>query len=238
MQDFRFLVFLLEGIAAICGLYFYQKNPADKAVGFFSYFLLLTFFVESIGLFPAAIYWNEELHFLKQTFLYRTYWLYNPYLIISFVVYILFFKWNISNNKTTQLIDKALLLYVIICIANLIFSDVFFKSNSVVTYLLGSFFLLGVIFYYYFEILLSPKILNIKREISFYISFAALLYFLTTSPIFIYFEYFNDKSPEFVEFSSLIMIAMNIFMYSSYSIAFLWLANKKKPTSKNLKNAF
>ncbi|MDX1428513.1 MAG: hypothetical protein R3206_11880, partial [Salegentibacter mishustinae] len=63
-------------------------------------------------------------------------------------------------------------------------------------------------------------------------------YFLTTTPIFIYFKYFNDKSPEFVELSSLIMIAMNIFMYSSYSIAFLWLSNKRKPTAKNLKNAF
>lgn len=238
MQDLRFLVFLLEGLAAICGLYFYKKNPTIKTVGFFSYFLLLTFFVETIGWFPAIIYWNTPLHFLKDSFWYRNFWLFNPYLIISFLVYILYFKWNISSKKIRKLIDKALLLYVIICIANLIFSDVFLQSNSVVTYVLGSFFLLGVIFYYYYEILLSSKILNIKKEISFYISFAALLYFLTTTPIFIYFKYFNDKSPEFVELSSLIMIAMNIFMYGSYSVAFLSLANKKKPTSKNLKNAF
>ena len=31
---------------------------------------------------------------------------------------------------------------------------------------------------------------------------------------------------------------MNILLYSSYSIAFLSLANKKKSPSKNLKNAF
>ena len=238
MQDLRFLAFLLEGVAAISGLYYYQKNPADKAVGFFSYFLLFTFFVETIGWFPAIIYWNEFLHFLKDSFWYSNFWLFNPYLIISFVVYILYFKWQISNNETRKFIDKALFLYVVICIANLIFSDVFLQSNSVVTYLLGSLFLLGIIFYYYFEILLSSKILNIKREISFYISFSALLYFLTTTPIFIYFKYFNDKSPEFVELSSLVMIAMNIFMYGSYSIAFLWLSNKRKPTAKNLKNAF
>ncbi|SKB38326.1 hypothetical protein SAMN05660776_0858 [Salegentibacter holothuriorum] len=238
MQDLRFLVILLEGLAAICGLYYYKKNPTIQTVGFFSYFLLFTFFVESIGLFPAAIYWNEELHFLKQTFWYKNFWLYNPYQIISFVVYIHYFKWNISNNKTRKFIDKALLLYVIICITNLIFSDVLLKSHSVVTYLLGSFFLLGVIFYYYFEILLSSKILNIKREISFYISFPALLFFLTTAPIFIYFKYFTSKSPEFVELSSWVLIGMNIFMYSSYSIAFLWLANRRKRTSKNITNAF
>ena len=238
MQDLRFLVILLEGLAAICGLYYYKKNPTIKTVGFFSGFLLFTYFVESIGMIPAMIYWNESLHFLKDSFWYSNFWLFNPYLIINFVVYILYFKWNISSKKTRKFIDKALLLYVIVCITNLIFSDVFFQNNSVVTYLSGSLFLLGVIFYYYFEILLSDKILNIKNEISFYISFISLLYFLTTTPIFIYFKYFTTKSPEFVELSSWVLIGMNIFMYSSYSIAFLWLANKRKPTSKNIKNAF
>lgn len=237
MQDLRFLVFLLEGIAAISGLYYYQKNPADKAAGFFAYFLLFTFFVETIGLFPAAIYWNEKLHFLKQTFLYRTFWLYNPYLILSFIAYVLYFKWNISNEKTSKFVNKILILYAVICSVNLIFSDVFFQSNSVVTYVLGTLFLLGVIFYFYFEILLSSKILSIKREISFYISFAALLYFLTTTPIFIYFKYFTGQSPGFVELSSIVMISMNIFMYSSYSIAFLWLANKKIASPNEMEDA-
>lgn len=238
MQIFIFLVILLESFAAISGLYYYKKKPTDKAVGFFAYFLLLTYFIEIIGTIPIIIYWNEPLHFLKGTFWYQNFWLHNPYLIISFIVYILYFKWHISRKKIRKLIDKVLLLYVIICIANLIFSDVFLQSNSVVTYLLGSFILLGVIFYYYFEILLSSKILNIKRKISFYISFPALLFFLTTTPLIIYFEYFNNKSPEFVELSQMVLIIMNIFMYSSYSIAFLSLANKRKPTAKNLKNAF
>lgn len=237
MRDFGFLVLILEGVAAVSGLFYYKRNPTDKAVGFFSYFLLLTFFVETLALIPAVIYFNEQLHFLKNTFLYGNFWLYNPYLIINFCIYILYFKWNVSNDKIRDIINKGLILYVIICIANLIFSDIFFKSHSAVTYMLGSFFLLGVIFYYYFEILLSSKILNIKREISFYISFPALLHFLTTAPIFIYYKYYTTASPEFVELSSSVIIGLNIFMYSSYGLAFLWLANKKKPSPKNLKNA-
>lgn len=237
MQILIFIVILLESFAAISGLYYYKKKPTDKAVGFFAYFLLLTYFVEIIGTIPILIYWNEPLHFLKDTFWYSNFWLHNPYLIISFVVYIFYFKWHISNKKIRQIINIGLIFYVIICITNLIFSDVFLRSNSVVTYLLGSFFLLGVIFYYYFEILLSNKILIIKREISFYISFPALLFFLTTTPIIIYFEYFNDKSPDFVDLSNMVFMTMNILMYSAYSIAFLWLANKKKYSAKNLKNA-
>lgn len=236
MQNLRFLVLLLEAIAAISGLYYYRKNPTDKAVGFFSFFLLFTFFVETIGFIPAIIYWNEPLHFLKSTFLYSNFWLYNPYSIISFVVYVLYFKWNFSNQKAGKFIDKILIVYVLICIINLVFSDVFFQNHSSLTYVGGSFFLLGVIFYYYFEILLSSKILFIKREISFYISIITLIYFLTTTPIFIYYKYFTAKSPEFVELSSIVLIAMNIFMYSFYSIVFLWLAKKKKIFPKNLKN--
>lgn len=237
MRDFGFLVLILEGVAAVSGLFYYKRNPTDKAVGFFSYFLLLSFFVEALALIPAVIYFNEQLHFLKNTFLYRNFWLYNPYLIVNFCTYILYFKWNVSNDKIRDIINKGLILYVIISIANLIFSDIFFQSHSAVTYMLGSFFLLGVIFYYYFEILLSSKILNIKREISFYISFPALLHFLTTAPIFIYYKYYTTTSPGFVELSSSVIIGLNIFMYSSYGIAFIWLANKKKLSPKNLKNA-
>ena len=238
MQNLGFLVILLEGFAAISGLYYFQKKPTDKAVGFFSYFLLLTFFVEVLALIPTIIYWNESLHFLKDTFLYNNFWLYNPYLIVSFIVYILYIKWNISNIKIRQLIDKALFSYGVICIFNLIFSDVFFKSYSLVTNILGNLLLVGVIFYYYFEILLSSKILNIKREISFYISFPALLFFLTTTPILIYYKYYTTQSPEFIKLSRSVLIGLSIFMYSAYSIAFLSLANKRKPTSKNIKNAF
>ncbi len=233
MQNLGFLVLILEGVAAVSGLYYYKKKPTDKAVGFFSYFLLLTFFLEALALTPTIIYWNEPLHFLKKTFLYGNFWLYNPYIIISFVVYILFFKWNIYNKKLRSIINVGLILYVVICIVNLIFSDVFFQSHATVTIIMGSFFLTGVIFYYYFEILLSPKILNIKKEISFYISFPALLHFLTTTPIFIYFKYYTLKSPEFVELSSSVIIGLNIFMYSAYSFAFLWLANKKKSSPKH-----
>lgn len=236
MENLTFLVILLEGFAGVSGIYYHKKNPANKSIKFFAYFLLFTYFVEIVGLIPVIIHWNESLHFLKDGFWYRNFWLYNPYLIISFVVYILYFRKNISNKKVKKTISISLVLYVIICIANLILSDVFLNSNSILTFIGGSFFLVAVIFYYYFEILLSPKILNIKREISFFISFPALLYFLCTIPVIIYYKYFTYKSPEFVELSSWVLVIMNIIMYGAYSIAFLCLANRKS-RPKTVKNA-
>lgn len=228
MQDLRFLVFLLEGTAGVAGLYFYLNHPSNKAAGMFSYFLILTYLVEAIGLFPAVIYWNESLHFLKDSFLSRNYWLYNPYLIISFVVYLLFFRENIRNRRTSKVLGKVITVYAIASILVLIFTDVFLKTISTFTYITGSILLLGFIFYYYFEILLSNRILNIKRDISFYISIGAVVYFLTTTPIFIYFNYFTNKSPEFVQLSSAVIIAMNILMYSTYILGFLILGKKQQ----------
>jgi hypothetical protein len=237
MHDFRYLVYLLEAVGAISGLYYYKKNPTDKSVGFFAYFLLVTYLVETIGWIPTIIYRWEELHFLKNGFWYKNFWLYNPYILLSFICYIYYFSKNIKNRKAVKQINRFLILYTVICILNFILTEVFFTTTSIVTYVLGSIFLVGVIFYYYFEVLLSSKILYIKREISFYISFVALLNFLCTAPIMIYFKYFTEKSPGFVELSTWVLVGINIFMYSSYSIAFLWLANKKKPSTKNLKNA-
>lgn len=232
MQDLRFLVFLLEGTAAVAGLYFYRNNPGNKAAGMFSYFLLLTYLVEAVGFFPAMIYWNEQLHFLKDGFFYKNFWLYNPYLILSFVVYLTFFRKNIDNKKTSNFLKKIIAAYAIASILFLIFTDVFLLTTSTFSYVAGSILLLAVIFYYYFEILLSDRILNIKRDISFYISLGAVVHFLTTTPIFIYFKYFTYveyKSPEFIQLSSAVMIATNIFMYSTYTLGFLFLA-KKQPT--------
>lgn len=228
MQDLRFLVLLLEGVAAVAGLYYYKNNPDNKPAGMFAYFLLLTYLVEALGMFPAMIYWNESLHFLKDGFFYRNYWLYNPYLIISFIIYLSFFRKNILNKRIRKVLKIIIITYSIASILVLLFTDVILKTTSTFTYVLGSVLLLGFIFYYYFEVLLSNRILKIKRDISFYISIGAVVHFLTTTPIFIYFAYFTEKSPEFVKLSSAVMIAMNVFMYSTYTLGFLLLAKKKE----------
>lgn len=236
MQDFRFLVFLLEGLAAVAGLYYFKKNPTNKAAGMFAYFLLLTYLVEAIGLFPAMIYWNEALHFLKDGFFYKNYWLYNPYLIVSFVVYLTFFRKNIQNERVSKFLKKIIIVYAIASALILMFTDVYLETTSTFTYVTGSILLLAFIFYYYFEMLLSERILQIKRDISFFISIGAVVHFLTTTPIFIYFAYFTERSPDFVKLSSAVMIVMNIFMYTTYTLGFLLLANKLPGIEEQVKD--
>lgn len=237
MLELRFLVYLLEGVAAVCCFYYLGKNSGDRAIRILAYFLLLTYLVESLGDIPGIIYRYENLYFLKETFLANNFWLYNPYLIINFLVLIHYFKMQFHNKKLIKVINVSMILYLITCILNLIFSDDFFTTNSPFTFVLGSLFLLIVIFVYYFEVLMSSRLLNITKEISFYISIGAVIFYLCTTPIVIYFNYFNSLSSAFGKLSSIILVTTNIFMYGTFSIAFLLLANKKTSSHKNPKNA-
>lgn len=89
---------------------------------------------------------------------------------------------KISNKATLNFLKKVMIVYAITCILVLLFTDVFLETTSTFTYITGSTLLLGFIFYYYFEILLSNRILNIQKDISFYISLGAVVYFMTTTP--------------------------------------------------------
>lgn len=237
MQDLRYLAYLLEAVAAVSGLYYYRKNIADKAAGFFAYFLLLTFLIETIGWIPTIIFRWEDLHFLKDSFWYRNYWLHNPFLIFTFLVYGYYLKTQLIKQKAKQIVKMALMSYFIICSVYLIFSGVFFESFSAVSYVGGSLMLLAIIFYYYLEILQSQKIFYFQKDPGFYISVVAFIYYLSCTPVFIYSKYYNILSPGFIKLNTWVIVGMNIFMYGSYSIAFLLLANKKKSSPNNFKNA-
>lgn len=227
MEELRFLVYLLEGVAAISGFY-YLRTAIDRPTRYFVYFLLITFFVETIGLFPAIIYYNEELHFLKETFLAQNYWLYNPFLIISCLVYINYFKWNTNNIVRIKILNIFSIFYLISAGINLLFSNVFFVSFSSYSSIVGTILILISIGFYFYELLLSDKILSIKRNIAFYISVGALVFYLVSTPFFIYFKYFDFAiSPEFVKLHSHIFMSANIFMYSCFTIGFLICSQKK-----------
>ncbi len=235
MKDLNYLVYLLEGVAAVSALFYYKKKPADKSAGFFAYFLLATYIVETIAWIPTIIYRWEELHFLRDGFWYQNFWIHNPFLIITFLVYGYYFNTQLINNKAKQIVKFTLIIYFLACLINLLFSGVFLESFSVLSYVGGSLMLLAIIFYYYLEILQSHKILNLQKELGFYISGVAFIYYLSCTPLFIYFQYFNNLSPGFVELNTWILISMNIFMYTSYSFVFLRLA--KKSSHNKLKNA-
>jgi hypothetical protein len=228
MEGLRFIAYLLEAVAIVAGFYFLRHKPLDTVTRYFVYFLVLTFSIETIGHIPTLIYYYEELHFLKDTFWAQNFWLFNPYLILSFLVYINYFKWKINSLGARKILNILSVFYLVTAIGNLIFSDVFFTTFSSYTYMMGTLLVFLSISYYYYEILTSDRILVIKNSISFYISVAALIFHLVSTPLFIYFKYFDRSlSPEFINFYLILFMSVNIFMYTCFSIGFAICSQKK-----------
>ena len=111
---------------------------------------------------------------------------------------------------------------------NLILSDVFFKEDSVFTAIAGTLLLLLVNVLFYFDLLKSNQILNLKKQLPIYISVGVLVFYLCVTPIDLFSQYFKRVNELFVNVKAIIYIIANILMYTTFTIGFLVCAKNKK----------
>ncbi len=229
MRVLLFIFLLLEGFSVISGIYYLKRNPKDIENRLFTYFLFLTFTIETIGLIPAIIHYNEALHYLKDTAWYNNFWLFNPYLIVSFTFYCLYFGKSLQSRILKKIVNYLVIFFVISSSLILIFSDVLFVSYSNFTLFVGVALLFLAVSFYYYDLLQDEKLLEIKKSVKFYVSVSFLLFNLISLPLWIYFKYFsNSISPEFVRLYQSIFYLSNVLLYSTYIFAFIYCAQKKQ----------
>ena len=219
-------------MAAIVGTIFLKKYRVRSAIRYFVYFLWLNFFIEIFGKLPDLIDTMDSLSFLKGTFLARNAWLYNCYTIFSYWFYISFFKWNIDINTFKKVLNVLLGVFLFSSIMNLLLTDVFFKLHSPFPMILGTLILLIAVFFYFFEMLKSERILDFDKNLIFYIAVGALVFHLCATPVFIYSTYYkSDISVLFVKIHRVILYSAIIFMYTCYTIGFVVCLKKNKSYS-------
>ena len=229
MNFIKFLFFLLEGVSVIAAFYYAIKNPWEKSIKLLAYFLLFTFFTETIGFIPRIIYNQESLQHLKETLWYSNYWLFNPYLVISFSVYVFYFNLQLQRFHLKRILNIGVCIFVVTSIINLIFSDVFFVTYSAYTFFFGILLLFMSVSFYYYELMISNKLLQIKKSVPFYVSISFLLFNLICMPLWIFMRFYsNTRSPEFVNVYRYIFLTANYLLYSTYTFAFIYCAQKKQ----------
>lgn len=232
--ELLFLSKLLEGFSVIAGIYYLKRYPNDSSNKLFTYFLLFTFIVEIVGTIPAVIYHHQALHHLKDTVLYSNFWLYNPYLVISFTFYCYYFGRGLQSIFLKKILNYSVIIFVVSSSLILIFSDVLFVSNSYFTLFVGIALLFLTISFYFYELLQDERLLDIKKSVKFYVSIAFLLFNLISLPLWIYFKYFsNTVSPEFVKLYQSIFYLSNVLLYSTYIFAFIYCAKNHKIKSNS-----
>lgn len=217
------IINLVELFAVISGTIYISKYRVDKATRYFVRFLWFTIFIELVfGWLPTLIKELESLSFFRETFLRKNYWIYNIYFIISFYVYVNYFKQNIKSKKSRRVLNISVICYVVTACMNLTFSDFYFKTFSSYTFIMGSILFLISIAIFYFEMLKSDNVLLFYKSIPFYVSVGSLVFHLTVTPLFIYSKYFHMSiSPEFVHIYGVIFTSANIFLYTCYTIGFI-----------------
>jgi|TARA_R100000479_G_scaffold33554_3_gene14041 hypothetical protein len=223
-------VSVLVLFSAILGWYYIHANKKAKlATKYFVYFLLLTTLVEIIGAYAPIAYFSEYKYFsfVEGTLFEENYWLYNIYALISFFIYVNYFKWHLENKLQRNLVSILLVLFVIGLIIDFSISGNFFNGYSAFGDIAGTLLVLFSISLYYYQLLTSDEILNFNTSLPFYISIGAILLHLVLTPLFIYSGYFDSESPEFVELYKRIVLFTNLLVYLLYSIGFIICLRKK-----------
>lgn len=191
-------------------------------------FLGATILVEIIGWYPSFIGKIEILDSLKDTKFEDNYWIYNIYLIGSMLFYISYFKWFLSSKGSVLVLNIFSVLFFIIGSFYLIFSGGLFNSFSSFTVIVGTLLIFLSISLYYLELLNSNQILRVYKTMPFYVSVAALLFHLCTTPLFIYSTYFSETlNPDFYKLYIQVIFGSNFLMYTIYIIGFIICAQNK-----------
>jgi hypothetical protein len=219
----------LELLAATAGTYYLKKNTeASNSTFYLVYFLWFTFILEVIAIYSPIAYFTdcEYFGFVYDTVFERNIWLYNIYSLISFSFFVYYIMSLLKSKAQKKTITLILYIYLIIGVLNLILSDVFFKEDSVFTAIAGTLLLLLVNVLFYFDLLKSNQILNLKKQLPIYISVGVLVFYLCVTPIDLFSQYFKRVNELFVNVKAIIYIIANIFMYTTFTIGFLVCAKK------------
>ena len=229
---------LLEITAFAAGIYFLKhakkKSLANKAL---VYFLGFTLLIEFLAKYAAIAYFTKYKYFgeIKDTVIERTFWIYNIYEIIMYSIFIYFFSSLLISVKVKTIFKKLSFLFIVISVLNLIFSGVFFKASSIFTSVIGTLLLLIVIIYFYFDLLKTKRIINLKRYLPIYISIGVLIFILCITPISIFSQYFKTINKSFIVLKTNILLLVNIIMYGTFITGFIVCA-KSNPSKEEMLN--
>lgn len=211
MEKLRFYVIYLTLAATIVGLYYYKKLPTKKAK-----LLWVLIFISFLSEFVGRYFYDW--------FGLKNYIVMNIYFLITIIGYIVLLG-ALLKRKVNKMISNVLLLLASLSfIINLIyFQDVFAQMLSYF-YSIGSTCVLILSSLYFIEMFNSNKVLHYKKSIYFWYILGILLFYIPFVPFMLASKMFlfNDLGPMF----SIVLFVLNLFMYGSFIIGFIWSQKK------------
>jgi hypothetical protein len=204
-----YMYFIAINFLASLTVYF----PFSKSYSYlrlFPPFLLVTIVIESYASYLSSIQ-KPNL------------WIYNFFTVLEFCFYLWVINLIISNVKIKSVIKVTLSVYTVIAVANVVnitFIQKVPKFHSV-TYALGCLIIVAFCIYYFFELFRLPKSVKLKYNPAFWICSGLLFFYCCGFPLFGLTNFLSGISPLIIKNFHSIIIILNIFLYSLFTIAFL-----------------
>lgn len=154
-------------------------------------------------------------------------WIYNIQVPLQYLLYlaILYYAINQERYKRIIIVSSLLLILVVIVTEKYLTREGSFNSWS---YSLGSVLVIGGILVKFYEMLQNPVEFNFTGSPFFYMLFAFLLFNVGTLPYFVMgnWLWFEKGEKQMVLVLQTVMSILNYVLYSTYTIAFLWMKKK------------
>jgi hypothetical protein len=180
------------------------KNTKLK---YFSYYLIYVLSSEIFADFMIIIY--------KQ----KPFYVYNFYTIMTVLFYFIFYKQLFQKPINKKIMNVFFVIFLLFTIVEFtIFKTSFLNSFSTYNFILGAILLIITVILFLIEIINNEDIIfKIKKALVFWISIGVLLFYVGSLPIFITGEFLGYKG-----IFDKILIGLNIIMYGSFILGFLW----------------
>lgn len=220
-------------MAALAGSYYFRNaRPHLKSTKYLVLFLWITVLVEFIAGYVIVGFYSDYTYFsfIKDTPFQSNYWLYNIFHVIGFSFFCLYFASFLKKRSWKTLVLILTTLVIVVPGVYVFFTPSFFEPTSQILAISRTLLLFFSIVLFYFELLRSDLLLEIKTFLPFYISVGVLVFNLCVTPLDILFNYFNivDGNELFVKLRLNVLLYANVFMYVTFIAGFLICSRKKK----------
>ncbi len=211
-----YVYFIAISFLTSLSVYWFSKKPPFY-LKLFPPFLLITLTIEIIGSYLS--------HIRKPNL-----WLYNFFTVFEFCFYLFVISLIISDSKMKKIIRISMVFYALGSIVNIIFIQEM-KAFHTGSYAIGCLLIVAVCAYYFFELFKLPKSVKLKNNPAFWISSGLLFFYCCGFPLYGLTNFISGISKLIIRNFYSIIIILNIFLYSLFTIAFLCRLKTIKYTS-------
>ena len=210
-----YVYFICLSFLASLSVYFNSK-ASHFYLRLFPPFLLATIIIEILGSYFLSIS-KPNLG------------LYNFFTVFEFCFYLYIISLIISSKRAKKIIMVILVLYVLIAVTNIIFIQKIENFHSV-TYSFGCLVIVAACIYYFFELFKIPRSVDLKKNPAFWICSGLLFFYCCGFPLYGMLNFLSGISSLIIKNFYSILIILNIFLYTLFTIAFLCRTKIRKYT--------